>query len=287
MLAQNFYVQLHGRKRFFLMPPGAAIHLYTYPRLHPSYRQIQTDLNASPKESALKQNYPRLHALLRSVSTDQSVTGTKLDAMEVTLAPGEVLYIPPYWFHMATVTGTEPAIGVNVWSEAQELSLTEESEQVALPFEDSWSTRQRKSAVAAYAREFLRAVSGDDRTSLALMVETRWAPLLLSTDVGAPLDGECDEGTDTCIADQNLPGFTCSIAGLQLDSVQEQRFGDLVRQAAEPLKRAITADAKYGTFIATMLAWNRIEQTALWAVAGQAGRVGSFVRQLPHACEQG
>jgi len=241
-------------------------------------------------ESALQQKYPRLHDLVERVRTGvgahRSVTGAKLDAMAVTLAPGEVLYIPPYWFHMATVAGAETSISVNEWSDAEELAQVDESELVALPFEDSWSTRERKSAVAAYAHEFLQEILGESHTSLDLMVETRWVPLLSSTEKGLQGDGKCDDRTDTCIVDHQSPDFTCSVADLQLDSTMQQRFVDLVRNAAEPLKRAMAADIKYGNFIATMLAWNRIEQIALWAVEGRTESIGSFVTQLPHACRQ-
>eukprot|EP01047_Picozoa_sp_COSAG01_P014320 COSAG01_NODE_695_length_14201_cov_10.521875_6_plen_109_part_00 len=98
-MLQNFFVQLHGRKRFFLLPPAAAVFLYTFPRLHPSYRQVQTDLAAPASFTALAQDFPRLHRLLESKRT----LGKELDALEFVLEPGDVLYIPPYWFHLATV----------------------------------------------------------------------------------------------------------------------------------------------------------------------------------------
>ena len=110
----NMFVQLHGQKRFLLMPPGAAINLYTYPRLHPSYRQVQPDLTMRPDDPQLQGQFPRLGKMVGSAEKSGSKS---LDVMQVVLNAGEVLYIPPYWFHMATVPkeASGPAVGVNVW----------------------------------------------------------------------------------------------------------------------------------------------------------------------------
>ncbi len=117
-MAHNFYAQIIGNKRFILWPPSGAIvflwirlqplfsflfvslllynrtncladeaKLYTYTRLHPSARQTQIDLCDAPEEIARK--FP----LFASASPQ-----------EVVLEPGDVLFIPAFWFHHVTVT---------------------------------------------------------------------------------------------------------------------------------------------------------------------------------------
>ena len=162
----NFFVQLQGSKRFFLMPPSAAEALYTFPRLHPSYRQAQLDLTLSmdsSRDRAMLEPFPRMKRLL------QAAANTPVGALVVDLEPGDVsaarlplrrrirrsntgglqvLYIPPYWFHLAgslpplqdqtAKAATALSVGVNIWSDAEELRAVEAFESVALPFEETW-----------------------------------------------------------------------------------------------------------------------------------------------------
>ena len=261
----NFFVQLHGTKRFFLMPPGAAIALYTYPRLHPSYRQAQVDLTMRSNDPRLTTTYRRMAELVKS---SRLGTGAgKLDAMVVDLEPGDVLYVPPYWFHLAM---TPPArersaaslatrsaqeeeaeraarysIGLNVWSEAEELQHVDALEATALPFEDDWSPLERRTAVATYARIFLDEVLliRDAGQTLEWMVETRWAPLLHAfvhdersqaaqlTDSSQPdCAGGSDSEADVCRASTTKP------SGGQLQ-LKDQLAAQLKQRQQMPLER--------------------------------------------------
>jgi hypothetical protein len=91
----NMFVMVTGRKRFQLAPPEAWPQMNLYPALHPRFRQSQS------------QFWPNV---LHNVTT-----------YEVVLNPGEVLYLPPFWFHR--VTSLEPSVAVNCWcySEAADL----------------------------------------------------------------------------------------------------------------------------------------------------------------------
>ena len=42
---------------------------------------------------------------------------------EVYLAAGELLYIPPYWFHRVAAPRERASLSVNVWSESEEGEL--------------------------------------------------------------------------------------------------------------------------------------------------------------------
>ena len=80
----NMYVQIAGVKRFLLLPPDSHASREFYPFLHPSYAQCRNRLADSPSGHV----------------------------MEVTLQPGDLLYLPPFWLHEAV--GLSPSISLNV-----------------------------------------------------------------------------------------------------------------------------------------------------------------------------
>ena len=76
----NFYAQLHGRKKFKLYHPTAWPGLYPYPFLHPSHAQAQVNLS--------------------HIASRRRFKGVeRVRWMEVVVGPGDLLYIPPLWFH--------------------------------------------------------------------------------------------------------------------------------------------------------------------------------------------
>lgn len=52
---------------------------------------------------------------------------------QVELEPGQVLYMPPFWFHH--VTALTPSVSLNVWSTSRAGVLSEAVQDVALPFD--------------------------------------------------------------------------------------------------------------------------------------------------------
>jgi hypoxia-inducible factor 1-alpha inhibitor (HIF hydroxylase) len=91
---RNVFVQLYGEKLFTLFPPSSSDDLYMFPRLHPLWHKSQVhfdepDLDKFP-------NYRRA------------------EAFEAHLYPGDVLYIPPYWWHH--VESLTASISVSQWS---------------------------------------------------------------------------------------------------------------------------------------------------------------------------
>lgn len=87
----NFFVCLAGRKRFKLLAPVRWNEAFLFPAMHPSARQSQKACSSLAR-----------HVRRRRI--------------EVVLTPGQVLYIPPYWFH--EVCNLTPSIGFNVWSDS-------------------------------------------------------------------------------------------------------------------------------------------------------------------------
>ncbi|XP_071455376.1 hypoxia-inducible factor 1-alpha inhibitor-like [Hetaerina americana] len=96
---QNFFAQIRGYKRCILFPPEQFECLYPHPVFHPHDRQSQVDfdrpdLNRFPK--------------FREVRGQEAVIG-----------PGDVLYIPIYWWHhVESLMRGGYTISVNFWYKA-------------------------------------------------------------------------------------------------------------------------------------------------------------------------
>ncbi len=92
----NLFLQLSGRKTFRIFDPAQATHLDPYPLHHPLDRSARAELRAPGRS-------PRLSGAVGA---------------EVTLGPGDLLYLPAYWWH-EVVTCDAPAGGltasVNFW----------------------------------------------------------------------------------------------------------------------------------------------------------------------------
>lgn len=93
-LQPNLHVQLVGRKRFIMFPPEEGSRLYAFPVHHDKDRRSQVDLDA-PDEDA----FP-------------GCTGAHAQVVE--LRPGEMLYIPPGWWHHVQ-TCSSPCVSMAWW----------------------------------------------------------------------------------------------------------------------------------------------------------------------------
>ena len=161
---------------------------------------------------------------------------------------------------------------------------------------------ERRTAVAVYARELLRALHGDGaQASLELMVETRWQPLMSSFAAAAPPE-DCSSngegsgaGEGVCAVDARgeatdaaatEPAFGCSASELPLDEAGQAHFNERVGEAAAALLPAADHDASHGRRTLSLLAWNRLEQLAMWAVGGGADGVQLFISKIPETCSK-
>ncbi|KAI6653760.1 hypothetical protein LOD99_3264 [Oopsacas minuta] len=98
----NFYVQIQGSKKFTVFSPSEWIHVYPYPYLHPHHAQAQVNIS-------------------NVNDTDKFPFITKATGMEITLEPGDLLYLPPLWFHH--VEALETSISVNAWSDSEQTPI--------------------------------------------------------------------------------------------------------------------------------------------------------------------
>ena len=111
----NFYAQLYGRKKFLLFSPTSFTGLYPYPFLHPSHAQAQVNLS----EYEHIESFP----LVKTVS-----------AFEAILAPGDLLYIPPLWFHH--VEALDVSMSVNIWTDTSQSDIMNEVFSTSLPIDE-------------------------------------------------------------------------------------------------------------------------------------------------------
>lgn len=97
----NMFVQLLGEKKWTLFPPSAGRSMCPYPRLHQMWHKarpdfIRPDLQTCPGYAELE------------------------GGLEIVLRPGDVLYVPPFWWHhvesltaSASLTSYSRAYGIN------------------------------------------------------------------------------------------------------------------------------------------------------------------------------
>ena len=76
----NLYAQLYGRKRFTMFRPTEWPGIYPYPFLHPSHAQAQVNISDD-------------------VSISMFPAVRRIEGYQVLLEPGDLLYMPPLWFH--------------------------------------------------------------------------------------------------------------------------------------------------------------------------------------------
>uniref|UniRef100_A0A6B2L6L0 JmjC domain-containing protein n=1 Tax=Arcella intermedia TaxID=1963864 RepID=A0A6B2L6L0_9EUKA len=118
--SHNFFIQINGTKRFILSPPEEHNKLYLYPSLHPMRLQSQVDF-----WNVNRTKFNHFEEVL---------------AYDVLLHPGDVLYLPPYWFHR--VITEEPGIGLNIWSTSLPMKIEKNYKNLPLPVSPTWSKEQ-------------------------------------------------------------------------------------------------------------------------------------------------
>ena len=129
--SHNIFVHVKGKKTFYLLPPSEHWKLFIHPYLHPISRQSSLTFSIPPANSTLQ-------------------------FLQVTLGPGEMLYLPPYWFHM--VVSETSAISVNVWSESKEGNVRQLMEKVPLPFDETWTKKDNIVALEIFIELLLHRV---------------------------------------------------------------------------------------------------------------------------------
>ncbi|KAL9961291.1 hypothetical protein ACROYT_G030203 [Oculina patagonica] len=125
-ILENLYVQIFGRKRVILFSPDYFRSLYPYPVGHPHDRQTQLDF-----ENPDLNRFPRF---------------SEIRGMEVALEPGEVLYIPNFWWHYIESEMHSNTISVNFWFEPKNSSKNDDVKNPEKTNDTSIETEKGNSA---------------------------------------------------------------------------------------------------------------------------------------------
>ena len=97
----NMYVMIWGRKRAIIGPPGQFDTLYRYPNNHPLVGSSQVNLTAPDVTK-----FPRFQ---------------QAQLQEVVVGPGDVLYLPAWWWHQFEQPFEDTA-ALNLWSRDRDQS---------------------------------------------------------------------------------------------------------------------------------------------------------------------
>lgn len=109
-MSHNFFIQVWGRKKITLLRTSA-IHMM-------------------PSFTSTNYVHPPVEAIQSSYERNEEIN--------ITVSPGEILYIPPLVYHRVEVLDTA-AISINIWSKSSEDVLSEKLKyDFPLPFEAEW-----------------------------------------------------------------------------------------------------------------------------------------------------
>uniref|UniRef100_A0A7S4BKS2 JmjC domain-containing protein n=1 Tax=Chrysotila carterae TaxID=13221 RepID=A0A7S4BKS2_CHRCT len=169
-VADNTFVQLEGVKDFYLFPPSAADALHVFPDSHPRARKAQLNVEAPDMQ---------LHPLAASLPT----------ARKVTLHPGEVLFIPAFWFHH--VVSRSPTISINVFSQSAVPLAAASLLAQPLPIPAQWPVDLKRRALTHLLDEILNSApvdlvaAGSARELADRLLQSRFAPLRQSGEISS------------------------------------------------------------------------------------------------------
>jgi hypothetical protein len=137
-------------KRFILFAPDQANNLYLYPFLHPGAQQSQVSFDA-----------PDLRLFPQFASAR---------ALEAVLQPGDVLYLPPLWFHH--VSALTSSMSVSVWTRFPETQEMYKTVKVSLPIRAAWSPETRLMAARIYLLALIAVAMPESSTTAASSTAT-------------------------------------------------------------------------------------------------------------------
>jgi hypothetical protein len=181
----NLFVQLSGPKRFILFPPSSSHIMMPFPRLHPSYRHTMLNFSGRLIDNdmlPIRQRYERIatnnmngnddsnvgspiyYTTATPISIDEFISETS--AQKATLQAGDMLYIPPFWYHH--VTTLTRAISMSMWTNAIADDIAEEAERdVALPIDDTWSHDRILATMGCFTLNIMRQLRKANASLLA------------------------------------------------------------------------------------------------------------------------
>lgn len=145
-MEHNYFLQLNGTKKFVISSP---IHLdvfQPFSYLHPCWRQSQyphllnrSAITSPPHFSERKRSRKKVSSSESSeyCSPNENTESHFSSVHEVLLHPGQLLYIPPFFYHSVTATD-QYSVSINAWVGSEYLKVAEKMRlQSPLPFHSS------------------------------------------------------------------------------------------------------------------------------------------------------
>jgi lysine-specific demethylase 8 len=140
-IANNLLAQIRGRKQLLLCPPSEITRLYPFPFSYWANRFSQVNV--------LSPDLTRFPGWAR---TDRAL---------VELRPGEMLFIPLYWWH--AVSGIDQNIAINYWWRPRLANLLQNPRQTA-----AWTAKKFSGRYTERARGLARSPMGMSKTGADL-----------------------------------------------------------------------------------------------------------------------
>jgi hypothetical protein len=128
--SHNFYVMLTGQKRFVLFPPSSEV--YLYPFLHPHASKSQINVLSSRSCRQFPNFDPSKGETFLMLFVQKNFLFVL--GFDVTITAGDVLYIPPFWYH--DVSTELPSMSVAVWSPSRDDGISDALIGLGLPISD-------------------------------------------------------------------------------------------------------------------------------------------------------
>lgn len=217
----NLNVQVLGSKRFVLFPPESWEKMRPYPFLHPSHAQSQLE--------------------------GQPLADLLLEGQDATLGPGDVLYIPPMWWHQ--VEAKTLSVSVNFWSESEQSQVMAEGLNLVIAeVQRRALTSPTATLVAARSlvEDFLSVLFPSPVEFLRRLLATRYAKLFEVAELPA---------TATCPPPQRF------------------QWGKLPKQLADLFSKRLESTA-----LREAWAGDLVEQLMFWGLNSKGERVGAFLQ---------
>jgi hypothetical protein len=123
--------------------------MYGYPWLHPFRSQSQVDFASQSIRSI---DYrARKGGIVAPTSSDDFQLFGNISAVEALMEPGDVLYIPPLWYHR--VVTEDASIAINSWTDPPEGDPFGRLTKLPIPAEAEWNHDQLSVALLRFFRE--------------------------------------------------------------------------------------------------------------------------------------
>jgi hypothetical protein len=221
-MEHNYFLQLNGTKKFIISSP---IHLdvfQPFSYLHPCWRQSQqlhllnfSSISTSPYFSETKRR--RKKSSMTAAPSETSEYCPQNDTTlphsssvhEVLLHPGQLLYIPPFFYHSVTAMD-EYSVSINAWVGSEYIQAAEKLRlQSPLPFHSNSEISAKLSSLGNLVTSLIT------RLALPFTLEELKNNLLTRANFH-PLESEYDSQAASCVSHDPFSGCsdeTVRVAG--------------------------------------------------------------------------